>query len=324
MTTSVRHTIRRITKENGLGEIRQSHYLQGSFVQLCEPRTMLELLFPGTPSDVLRMLPKTLTEVLSWPDLDLDLDKIVRNACEVLNNIKVKGARQGNVMDEETERVLLPQIGQEALAKGVVEAVRRLNLKVSSTVAKVARATASIDSPRAQRDQLEEECIERYLNFRCSTQEEYVGDEWVLLIRDDLRRFVVAEKMSTVDASGQVVVINDESIRVQEVIPYATMCWLDVDEKMKEKYPAFFELLDAMHCLPHELNCKRIIFFTVLLYSDVLSLFHDSLSVVKCNFRNMQLLEAGRGCTMLLRFPPGSRQHWRIDNRGGPLDSGIR
>jgi hypothetical protein len=121
MIKSVRATIKTITTERGgLMQISQNHHLNGTFKQLCNKSMFAEVLFPGTSADVLAGLPKDLKEILEWSDLELDLTKIAKNAAEVLENIKKKGKTQGDVMDETTENVLLPQIGQEALAKGRV------------------------------------------------------------------------------------------------------------------------------------------------------------------------------------------------------------
>jgi hypothetical protein len=121
MIKSVRATIKTITTERGgLMQISQNHHLNGTFKQLCNKSMFAEVLFPGTSADVLAGLPKDLKEILEWSDLELDLTKIAKNAAEVLESIKKKGKTQGDVMDETTENVLLPQIGQEALAKGRV------------------------------------------------------------------------------------------------------------------------------------------------------------------------------------------------------------
>lgn len=119
MLKSVRATIKTITSERGgLQQIAQNHHLNGTFKQLCNKAMFAEILFPGTTAEVLEGLPKNLKEVLEWEDLQLDQMKIARNAAEVLENIKKKGGAVGDIMDETTENVLLPQIGQEALSKG--------------------------------------------------------------------------------------------------------------------------------------------------------------------------------------------------------------
>ena len=257
MTASLKQTIRRITKEaSGLADVAREHYLPGTFTQLCKPDSMKELLFPGTPKDILRSLPKDLKEILEWNDLKLDMDKIAKNAAEVLNNIKIKGARQGNIMDDATERVLLPQIAQEALSKGIIEAVRKLNLKVSGTVAKMARPVASPSDPRAERDQIEEDVVQQLLNFSFGIQKENVGEDWCNLIQGDLIRYMSNEKMSILNDRGEVVIMNSKETSIEEINSNCSMCWLENDENLKEFYPAIAELLDQIHALPYELNGK--------------------------------------------------------------------
>jgi hypothetical protein len=318
MAASLRQTIRRITKDpDGLREILNNHYLKGTFVQLCNPQQMKELLYPGASAEVLQNLPKTLREVLQWSDLDLDMEKIARNGAEVLRNIKIKGAKQGNIMDEATERVLLPQIAQEALSKGVIEAVRKLNLKVSGTIAKIARAVAAPDHERAHKNGLDDDVIECYLNHRFAVQREYVGNDWCDVIRNDMRRFLSHEKLSLIDENGEVFV-KDISTRVEELIPHSSMAWIEKDDRIQEIYPALFELIDQMQSLPYELNGR----FNYGKTSHDKT--HTSILSARCNFRNLNLLEPGKGCTMFVHFPAGSSQKIRLDNRGGEFDSGIR
>lgn len=119
MAKSIRATVKTITTERGgLSQISQNHHLNGTFKQLCNKNMFAEVLFPGTSAEVLEGLPKNLKEILEWSDLELDYTKIAKNAAEVLENIKKKGKANGDIMDETTENVLLPQIGQEALSKG--------------------------------------------------------------------------------------------------------------------------------------------------------------------------------------------------------------
>lgn len=91
-----------VDSERDFQIIRQNHILGGTFHRLCDPTMMKELLFPGAPAAVLAELPANLREVLRWKELQLDVDKIVTSAAEVLDNSKRRGVAQGDVMDQKT------------------------------------------------------------------------------------------------------------------------------------------------------------------------------------------------------------------------------
>eukprot|EP00600_Ochromonadales_sp_CCMP1393_P000822 CAMPEP_0174983050 /NCGR_PEP_ID=MMETSP0004_2-20121128/16897_1 /TAXON_ID=420556 /ORGANISM="Ochromonas sp., Strain CCMP1393" /LENGTH=447 /DNA_ID=CAMNT_0016235197 /DNA_START=254 /DNA_END=1597 /DNA_ORIENTATION=- len=302
MIKSLRLTIKTITGERGgLSQIDRDHHLNGSFKQLCNKRGFTEILFPGTSKEVLDDLPKNLKEVLEWEDLELDLNKISKNAADVLESIKNKGRSQGDIMDETTESVLLPQIGQEALAKGIIEGVRRLSRRVSQMSARINQVIASPSSQQASMDQIDDEVLQSLLGgTRVGIQREYLGEEWSNLIRNDILRYIRNEKMTVVNKDGGVAPSGDASkARQQEA---TQMCWIESSSALVEQYPAVTQLIKHVHALPYELNLKW------------------------GTTGPVQLLEPAKGCTMLLYYPRGSSQMPRVDSRddGSDLDSGIR
>ncbi|KAJ1424054.1 hypothetical protein B484DRAFT_451671 [Ochromonadaceae sp. CCMP2298] len=307
MMKSLRATIKTITTERGgLAEISREHHLNGSFKQLCNKKLFTELLFPGTTAGVLEGLPKDLREVLQWEDLELDLEKISKNATDVLESIKNKGRSSGDVMDETTEFVLLPQIGQEALAKGIIEAVRRLSRRVSQMSAKVSQAFASPTAPQAELDQLDDEVVGALAGrSRVGVQDEFLGEHWALLIRTDIHRYIANEKLTVLNRDGGVSVAGAGAGAAgvgAASSSSARMCWIEPSAQLSDQYAAIAELIEKMHALPFELNRKW-----------------DGVSQLK-------LLEPAKGCTMLLHYPAGSSQMPRMDSRddGSDLDSGIR
>lgn len=277
MIKSVRSTIKTITTERGgLLQISQNHHLNGTFKQLCNRAMFAEVLFPGTSAEVLEGLPKDLKEVLQWTELKLDLTKIAKNAAEVLENIKKKGRAQGDTMDETTENVLLPQIGQEALAKGtsrsslsmfpftvvttvivldragIIEAVRKLSRKVSQMSAKINQNIASPTAPQATQDQLDDECVgQLFGEVKVGVQREFFGDDWTRVLRNDILRYVRNEKMTVLNRDGGV---NSGSAVVPANL--ARMCWIEPSATLTEQYAGLAEVISQLHALPYELNCK--------------------------------------------------------------------
>eukprot|EP01038_Epipyxis_sp_PR26KG_P008694 gene8694-11747_t len=303
MNNSLNKTIAKICKESdGLKEISGNHHLNGTFKQLCDKKKMVEILFPGTSSNVLQNLPKDLKQVLQWTELELDIPKIARNAAEVLTNIKIRGAGQGDVMDKPTEIVLLPQIAQEALAKGILECVRSMSRRVSKIAAEVVLPVASITADQATFDQLDESTVVELLSpLSFGTVSGFMGNEWVELIRSDSIRFASNEKMSLINNMGDVILTSEE-MGGSKISAYSKMCWIEPTVELAELYPALNEVITQMHALPYEINNKW-----------------DGNTKLK-------LFEPNKGCTMLLHYIEGSSQILRLDSKsdGSSGDSGVR
>lgn len=259
MLKSIRNTIKTIVSEsNGILKIQRMHHLNGTFKKICNASMttnnteFADTIFPGTSKEVLLGLPKNLKEILEWNELELDLMKISNNATEVLENIKLKGKLQGDIMDEQSESILLPQIAQEALAKGIIEAVRALNRKVSQINAKISQPIASPTADEATWDQLETSLVSELFqqHQQVGIQYHFMGQEWTDLIRNDLNRFKTNEKMSllTKEAATTTTTTTDATV--------VRMTWLENTLHIQENYAALAEALKLIHALPYELNRK--------------------------------------------------------------------
>jgi hypothetical protein len=324
MLMSLRHSVKTIKKnDSGIEELISNHFLKGSFIKLSSPSLFQEILFPGRniqgsggdkSGGAVEGFPKTVKELLEWDQITVDETKIVKKAVDVLKNIKNKGQKEGNSMDEQTENILLPQIVQEALANHLIEVVRALNCKISNTVAQLSQKIASPDEVvvnkdstskeviKNNRNQLEETAIKGLGKDLFSIQKEYLGSHWANILSKDFIRFLEFEKLSKVDELGNVIVENmDNHSQVEEIIPAIQICWIELDDYLIKYYPAISVALDQMYALPHELNAKYI-------------------------WDGPDFLEANRGCTMLVYYPPGSKQAPRLDCRptNRQFDSGIR
>ncbi len=255
MQQALQMAIKQITESSSsFRDIVAQHSLNGTFKKLCEQQHIQGILFPGASPEILRTMPKNLREVLQWQDLEINIEKIATNAALVLHNIKEKGAKRGDIMDEKTELMLIPQISQEALANGVVEAVRVLNIKVSNTTAKLSLSVASLESEQALRDQLDNSLLDMIFNFPGhAEQHQYMGSEWADAIASDLGRYCSTETMSDVNSSGGVFLPPVSACGVQTAAT-TRMAWIESDEGLHNKYPAVAELLNQLHALPFELN----------------------------------------------------------------------
>jgi hypothetical protein len=68
----------------------------GVFAKLLDSKSLAELLFPGTPKNLLEKLPKSLNEILKWEYLKLDIHKIAKSAASVLDGVKRRGNESGS------------------------------------------------------------------------------------------------------------------------------------------------------------------------------------------------------------------------------------
>jgi hypothetical protein len=252
MIKSLRSSMKSIVKSQAaFDEIKFRQTINGTFKKLCDNYLLTEILFPGATTEVLRNLPKTLREILSWEDLEIDIIQIAKNAADVLNNIKAKGLKLGDVMDEQTEIFLVPQIALEALANGIVTSVRNLNRKASNLAAKLTLSVASTSSEKADFDQLEDSVVNAFISGeKHSVQCGFLGKDWSNLIFNDTERYFRDETASDVDKFGAVCtdLVRDTSL------VSARMCWIEPGEGLSSKYPAISELVSQLHALPYELN----------------------------------------------------------------------
>jgi hypothetical protein len=240
-----------ISSQAAFNDIKVRQSINGTFKKLCDDNLLCEILFPGATAEVLRGLPRTLREVLSWKDLEIDVLQIARNAADVLDNIKAKGLKRGDTMDEQTEIFLIPQIALEALANGIVTSMRSLNRKASNVAAKLTLSVASPLSEKADFDQLEESVVGSFIDRkRYAVQLEFLGQEWSKLVFKDIERYFRDESTSDIDKFGGVctdIVRDVSSIS-------ARMCWIEPGDVLLSRYPAISECVNQLHALPYELN----------------------------------------------------------------------
>ena len=106
--------VEKIRKNKDLSRVNEFNYIEGTFQKLLNPDLFFQQMFPGSPSSVQDSLPKSLHELLRWdPFYNRVKDfipKILKSASEVLENVKIKGRERGDIMDQEAEKTLSPQI----------------------------------------------------------------------------------------------------------------------------------------------------------------------------------------------------------------------
>jgi len=290
----------------------QQHILSGRLQQMCSgPEAFYELLFPGSSPDARKAFPQNLQELLLWPELILDLTAVARAAAKVLAGVKARGALAGDVMDQATKDMLSPQIAQEALAREILAAVRKINKDYSRVAASTQLAVASETAPQALLDQLDSDVVAALHATGFAAQEEYLGPQWAALLGADLQNFAKYEHMSDVEEPGMEALLaaggagggaGARAASGDTTLVPVRLAWLD---RAYEQYPALTEAMSKLLALPYELNKKL---------SEAESTAAAQLP---------KLLEPASKIA-LMHYRPLSRQSPRVDCRPGRGDSGIR
>ena len=194
--------------DNNLQIYRNNHHLQSIFYQLSSDNTFTELLYPGATNDSLSVLPKNLTELMKWPLLELNYEKIMNSAVTVLEGVKRRGSNIGNIMDEETQIILIPQIIQESFARHVVESVHIIAKKLSQYKA---LSSPPLALPPADSEEfLDDLTLLSIASFQPPSsssssssevasvfrQSSFLGQEFCQLMYEDCIRYLEHEKMS--------------------------------------------------------------------------------------------------------------------------------
>jgi len=100
-----------------------------------------------------------------------------------------------------------------------------------------------------------------------SVQDGYMGEDWVELLSDDLKRYVADEKMTLLsntsgNSTGNTTSTGSGNTTSNTTSSGMKMCWIDRDGSNSESisndvaYPAITELLDNLHTFPYEINSK--------------------------------------------------------------------
>jgi len=210
-------------------------------------------------------------------------------------------------MDAATRDMLAPQIAQEALAREILSAVKKVGKDYSRVAAAVQLSVASHTAPQALLDQLDMDVIESLKGVGLGCQEEYLGPQWAALVGADLQNFAKFEHMSDVVEPGAAAGRGGSSgsNAADAVAVPVRLAWL---ERGYEQYPALTEAMSKLLALPYEINKK----------------VHEASSGLDSPHAQQPRLLEPASKIALMHFRPLSRQSRRVDCRPGPADSGIR
>lgn len=280
----------------------------GVFAKLLQEHEFQKLVYPGIPPDQLKHAPKNLQELLQDPIYEDELlelmPKVQAKAESVLGNVKKRAAAQGDFMDTATERVLLPQVLQEAFAREVLAMVHRVNTKKHALLASHTSTIADPNAECATWDQLPDEFIDELFQSHpaagkvggVAVLDEFLGDEWVEILLNDVQRManngLLLETVTNVDAQ-----MLHRPGTVGASSPNGRMRFVELEECQRE-FPALAELMEKLHALPYEINRKR-----------------PQQATLCAQFAHS---------TAVQQLAPGEAQRLRLDCGAGDKDNGFK
>ncbi|KAL3666307.1 hypothetical protein V7S43_008559 [Phytophthora oleae] len=280
----------------------------GVFAKLLQEDEFQRLIYPGIPKEQLVHAPKNLQTLLEDPWYEQELlalmPKVQAKAASVLSNVKKRGAEQGDVMDSATERMLIPQVLQEAFGREVLAMVHRVNYQKHVKLANDSRLVADPNSDFATWDQLEDEFLDELLlgtsDVRgVAVMDEFMGEEWTQLLLNDVFRMakngLLMSTVPTIDAKH---VLDRQNTGTQTAtLPGANLRFVEHQDCIAE-YPALAELIEKLHALPYEINRKRP--------------------------EKAKLCAQFMHCTAVQQLPAGHTQPLRLDCGSSDKDNGFK
>jgi len=290
--TQAEKVLRRLKDSISAGP--QSLHIDGVLQQLLDKQSFQRLVFPGLSPDQRAHAPASFQDLLETPLYANELEAVavpqaMAKAKSVLENAKRKGAAQGETMDAQTEAMLWPQVVNEALARSIVDMVRKLHMHQHRAVAANPRNIASVDAEEATWEQLDASVVEALGNGGAgfAWQDGFMGEDWPAVIQEDVARLIRRDGMQPVPVA-------------ERGTPgaFGDVLWILQSEELAADFPALGELLTNTAALPHELNARLP--------------------------PPPALTKAVPGATALFRLNPGCHQPPRVDCGLGENDTGYR
>jgi len=271
--------MKELVNKHGKNQSANSGMIEKTFVALMNPKEFQRRIYPGLEIPEGSNAPKNLKELLNDPRYQQPLEevmpKVLEKAETVLNNVKRKGAAVGDIMDLETEDMLKPQILMEAFAREITGVVNRTAASVAKQYAMLAAKIADPEDERATYDLIPESALANWNNIEqgfcvidnfINEVDDVYGDEvdenkieWSKIVQNDLKRLYNngTLKPYTFDNYGKP---KEEPTNGKKKHNNETkmpcIAWLNSDEKIKNKYPALYEICESLQSLAFELNKK--------------------------------------------------------------------
>lgn len=251
--------------------------LDGVFKRMLEPAEFQRLVYPGLRPEDLATAPASLQEVLSDSKYTKDVEQLVplatAKARSVLDAVKARAAREGDVMDAATEASLYPSVFQEAFGRALVSMVANAARQAHVVHARSAGSIASPFAPPASWAQLHPSTLSGLMTAGVSVQDGFCGPQWAGLYASDLARMVSTGRFTPVTTQASATVMREWGIPTTSCVWTAgvgdvvdvggwSIAWVEPGE-VGEEFPAVADLIQRMHALPFELNREASLRLTV-------------------------------------------------------------
>lgn len=246
--------------------------LDGLFARMQNPEHFRQIVYRNAqlPTEVTARMPKSFQELIANQDYFNALVKlfpsIQAKADSVLSNVKAKAAKEGQFMDEATERMLKPQVLNEAFAHKIVDMIHEVNRQQNALLSQVEPLEASASAEEAFLEQIQAQAIQGLqedtkqfgvLDSILGRGEAEESSEWVSLIRADVADLFSSgyfEPRDVADLSKSELA-QAGTARTSEGYQGPWSCWVN-QEQLEENYQALCEVVQKLQKLPFELNRK--------------------------------------------------------------------
>ncbi|GBG24884.1 Small glutamine-rich tetratricopeptide repeat-containing protein [Hondaea fermentalgiana] len=246
--------------------------LDGLFSRMQTPTQFRQIVYRNAqlPPEAAARMPKSFQELVSnelYFKALVDLfPSIQAKADSVLQNVKAKGAKDGQFMDEATERMLRPQVLNEAFAHKVVDMIHEVNRQQNALLSQVEPLEASPDADEARLDQIGESAVNGLAEVSCGYGvvdrvlggDEEESAEWVSLVRADVADLYMSGRFEPRDVADLTKSELAQAGEARNVANYRGpwSCWMDQSE-LAEDFEALAEVAQRLHAMPFELNRKH-------------------------------------------------------------------
>ena len=256
-----------------LGDSGAAPPIEGLFTRMLNPEEFRKVMYPGVDVTQLEGMPASFQDMLRDEAFEAELlavcPKATARATSVLENVKKKGEANGDIMPLETEQALWPGILSEAFARELVTMLKAWNRRHQADMSKRDEGIASAEDERASWDQLfgldAELAPLRDPAVQRAVVDDYIGEEWAPLILKDAERYWASQSSSFTSVTADA--INRRPNRPADSKDAGSsssvasggdiqMSWLN-DQRLKESYPALWEVAEHLYALPYELNMRH-------------------------------------------------------------------
>lgn len=237
---------------NTVSNQHNTEQFDGIFSKLMNECEFQRIIYPGVPKEKLSTVPKNFQELLNDPEYIEALEKLIpkveAKVESVLENVKKRGAAEGDIMDHETEMAMRPQILNEAFAREVINMVNQVNSEKHASLSSFKDIVADPSMEYATWDQLEEKTLQDLIatSIGIGAQDDFMGEAWIELLCNDADRYKRLEgKLQPYTANP-----FQQTDQINGLLGHIEKADLD------EAFPALAELMEKLHALPFEINKK--------------------------------------------------------------------